>query len=228
MSFLSFISLSYFKIKFKIRKNKKKGRSAPQQPGAQGGAGAAPEGEAEPALTAGPALPLRPSPPAALAPPAGPAAPGTRMSRHHPPRPRQAAGLPCLTSGVHSPSGPGHQSRAPAPAHGRSGSYLRAGKSRVWRRNGSGAALGRLLYKELLAKAERECSTFTKGKKESLQSWEAANRARERSGGELALGKVVGTMLPRRIPQEPGMDQPLRPDPALGTNKSVEQRRGKD
>lgn len=36
----------------------------------------------------------------------------------------------------------------------------------------------------------------------------------EGTRGGAAPGKVVGTMLPRRIPQELGMDQPLRPDPA--------------
>lgn len=46
----------------------------------------------------------------------------------------------------------------------------------------------------------------------------------EGTRGELALGKVAGTMLPRRFPQELGMDQPLLP---LGANKSMEQRRGK-
>lgn len=60
---LCFLSLSYFKIKFIKKKGKGKGKEQlhdrpPRQPGAQGGACVAPQGEAEPAITAGPGPPL--------------------------------------------------------------------------------------------------------------------------------------------------------------------------
>lgn len=116
--------------------------------------------------------PSRPSPPAALAPPAGSAPPCTRMSRHK--------STPRATDGAAAVA---HQQRkfpvrdwdiragwlAPIPTTTAGPSRVTARtKSRVWRRKGNGTALGRLLHKELLPRAECECSTFTKGGKESL------------------------------------------------------------